>query len=251
MFLGVLALAYWLLIFVTINVFDLKIFREKLTELFAFSILGILALIAASFLFNIVSNLTIIADSVHKDTKSEIAASKFHYGWYLISMPIVILLLFSGHWLTVKKKESLLLRNAEEITKKYEVDFNTLLDYKFSEKYLKTARNSLYLMSKFDEHFPEVSIVFQVSHKGKQLFVCFDSQSRWSEHDTNEETDHICRTGKNERAYMNKIFTNAEKLPPLFESNAGHYKLFYPVKQAGRTGVLVLSDYQRYGKIGS
>ena len=60
--LSFILLIYWIFVFVMVQVFNLKIFRQHITELFGFSILGIIALMAGSLILNIMLNLTRIAE---------------------------------------------------------------------------------------------------------------------------------------------------------------------------------------------
>lgn len=65
---SVIALCYWVFMFIVMNVFGLKVFRENLTETFYLSILGILALMFGALITNIMFNLTRIAEKHNSDT---------------------------------------------------------------------------------------------------------------------------------------------------------------------------------------
>ena len=53
---SIILLVYWVFIFIIAVVFGIKIFRENITEIFGFSILGILAILASSLIVNIMLN---------------------------------------------------------------------------------------------------------------------------------------------------------------------------------------------------
>nr|WP_174506740.1 hypothetical protein [Acinetobacter sp. Marseille-Q1620] len=59
---SIVLLIYWVFTFVLIQVFGLKVFREYMTNTFAMSILGIIALMAGALMLNIMFNLTRIAE---------------------------------------------------------------------------------------------------------------------------------------------------------------------------------------------
>ena len=59
---AVVLLVYWVFVLILTSVFGLRIFREHITEIFAMSILGILAVMAGALMLNIMLNLTRIAE---------------------------------------------------------------------------------------------------------------------------------------------------------------------------------------------
>jgi len=61
-FISVLALIYWIIIFITMEVFDLRVFKEHTTTTFYFSIMGILALMFGALIINVMFNLSRIAE---------------------------------------------------------------------------------------------------------------------------------------------------------------------------------------------
>ena len=100
---SIILLIYWVFIFITIEVFGLKIFRENLTETFYLSIVGILALMAGALIVNIMFNLTRIAQKHNQD--ESISKSGKRMGLiFLLSLPAIFLALFAGDYLTSKKK---------------------------------------------------------------------------------------------------------------------------------------------------
>ncbi len=56
---SIVLLIYWVFIFITIEVFGLKVFRENLTETFYMSVLGILALMTGALIINIMFNIQV------------------------------------------------------------------------------------------------------------------------------------------------------------------------------------------------
>ncbi len=72
---AILLLIYWIFIFISVEIFGLKIFRENISQTFAMSVLGIFALMAGSLMINVMFNLTRIAEKHNKDEITEINRS--------------------------------------------------------------------------------------------------------------------------------------------------------------------------------
>lgn len=66
-----LTLIYWAFVFLLITVFDLKIFRERMTETFFLSLLGIFAILGGALMLNVMSNLSKISTAVSSRNEPE------------------------------------------------------------------------------------------------------------------------------------------------------------------------------------
>ncbi|MEI1280532.1 hypothetical protein V6Z05_19535 [Leptospira venezuelensis] len=251
---GLLTLLYWVVAFITINVFGLRVFREKLTELFLISILGIFALIAGSFLLNIVTNLTIIADSAkeNKEVSSNSRKSQVKYFiLFLLSLILLIGFLFLGNYLTINKKRNLLERDAARLISEYHSEIELLAVYKFSKTYENKAAEILRIVSQVNDEFPTVKIIHRITHDSKNVLIAFDQETDWDKDSNYKETDFIYTSSREEKDYINSILDEGKELSPYFEADEGYYKLIYPIKIKNNIFFLLLTDYQRYGKIGS
>lgn len=103
-FAAVLALVYWVIIFITTQIFGLKIFKEIATATFNWSILGIIVLMFGALIINIMFNLSRIADRINKDSEViEKKSAKIKWFAFLISLPVIIIALFFGNYLSSKK----------------------------------------------------------------------------------------------------------------------------------------------------
>jgi hypothetical protein len=58
---SVIALIYWVFVFICVQVFGLKVFGENLAQIFGLSIVGLCTVLAGAICVNIMHNLTIIA----------------------------------------------------------------------------------------------------------------------------------------------------------------------------------------------
>ncbi len=64
---SIVLLVYWVFIFVSVEVFGFKVFRENISQTFAMSVLGIFVLMAGSSMINVMFNLTRIAQKHNLD----------------------------------------------------------------------------------------------------------------------------------------------------------------------------------------
>ena len=53
---SMLILIYWVFIYVSIEVFGFKVFRENITQVFMFSILGIFSILVGAIILNIITS---------------------------------------------------------------------------------------------------------------------------------------------------------------------------------------------------
>lgn len=248
-FWAVIALVYWIFIFSVITVFDLKIFREHITESFFMSVLGIFSLLGGALVLNVMSNLSKISASVGTQTEPSPLAGK--RTWWLLSFPIIFTLLFGGNSLSANHKEKLLVKSALSVIEQNPNYSKQFADYSFDANYIETTAKALRVAKKIDKNFPEVLVIQRDNIDQKPIFLGFnyyfndDIQKK-----APSKQDYIFSTGQDERTYLSSVFdgkTNAH----LFIKKKGSYELFYPVIDGNRRYVMYFSDYQRYGKIGS
>src|SRR5688572_22020421 len=87
---AILLLIYWVFVFISVEVFGFKVFRENLSQTFAMSVLGIFVLMAGSLMINVMFNLTRIAEKHNKDEIVEAKAVSKNLGWvFLLSFPLI------------------------------------------------------------------------------------------------------------------------------------------------------------------
>lgn len=245
-------LIYWVFVFISTQVFGFKIFREKISETFAMSILGLLALMGGSLIINVMFNLTRIAERHNRDEITNANFISKRLGWgFLLTFPIIFGFLFIGNYLTLQKKETLLINSAKSVVEKYPQKADILLNYQFDENWLTGMNDTLDMFRKTDKNFPEVLVIVKDSIDNDEVFLGFRNYTKTTDAQYQKtKRDFIFNTGKAERDYLNKVFDeNYSEIK--FSASDGKYELFYPVSKDGKKMVLYFSDFQRYGKLGS
>lgn len=249
---SIILLVYWVFIFVSIEVFGLKVFRENMTETFYLSVVGILALMLGALIINVMFNLTRIAEKHNQDDIKPSQTTSRKLGIIFgLSFPLVFGLLFVGDYFTSKKKEKMLIASAKSIIEKNPEKTSQLLKYSFDEKWIIESDDILDLYSKTDKNFPYVSVIVNDSIDKSQVILGFRGYyGKLNDTIQPIKKDFIHQTTNEEREYLNDVFyKNFNKV--RFSANDGRYELFYPHFKNGKKIVLYFSDYQRYGKIGS
>lgn len=156
------ALFYWVFAFLTITVFDLKIFRERMTEMFFLSLLGIFAILAGAIVLNVMSNLSkISAAAAPAPAASTQDKKKMSRGLIIVmvSFPLIVAALFGGSHLSAERKERLLVASAERLIAENQTSLAALANYRFSEEYVVQTEAALGVLNKIDRSFPELMVI--------------------------------------------------------------------------------------------
>lgn len=249
---SIILLVYWVFVFVSIEVFGLKVFRENMTETFYLSIVGILALMLGALIINVMFNLTRIAEKHNQDdTKTSKKASKRLGLIFGLSFPLIFGLLFGGDYLTSRKKEKMLIASAKSIIENNSEKTSQLINFSFDERWIIETNDILDLYSKTDKNLPYVSVLVSDTIDKSQVVLGFrDYYGKLNDTTQPIKKDFIQPTTNEEREYLNNVFyKNLDRV--RFSANDGRYELFYPHFKNGKKIVLYFSDYQQYGKMGS
>lgn len=251
---SIFLLIYWIFIFITMTVFGLKIFRENMTEIFYMSVMGIFAIMGGALITNVILNLSRIGDALSENRS--LAAStpqKFKHiplVVFLMSFPVIFLLLYTGDQISSKKKQAFLIKSAKTVIDNNAKEIAHLADYSFGKKYVKDAETILSRISRREKNFPSVSVVVADRIGDKQEFLDFSNYSRWRDFDKNTREDYIFTSSAIERDYLGQVFGGKTE-KTRFSAHDGFYELYYPVKAGGRIIVLYFTDRTQYGKLGS
>ena len=242
------ALFFWVITFLTITVFDLKIFREHMTGTFYLSILGIFAILGGAIVLNVMSNLSKISEAIaqkESGSASDPRISKAKIYIAVASVPVVISLLFLGNELSALKKKELLVSAAEAMVSENQKELRTLAAYEFGSAYIEEAAKILSVMRRIDENVPIAQVILPDTIGDKRVFLAFQSSKKAA-----EKVDFIYSSSKEDRAYLESVFSKGS-MEMRFLASGGNYELYLPVKVEDNLIVLYFSDFQRYGKYGS
>lgn len=249
---AIILLVYWVFTFIIIQVFGLKVFKENITESFYMSILGILALMFGALIINVMFNLTRIAEKHNQDENLNKSKRK-NTSWLLLAgFPIILLLLFGGDYFTSKRKEKLLIESATAIINNNVKNSAHLVDYAFTNKWLKKTDDILEILSATDKNFPHISIIVKDTIYQDDVFLSFSSYDQLYQNDTIPifKKNYLRRTTQQEREYLHEVFVEGSK-DYRYSSHDGTYELFFPYFKDQNKIIIYFSEYQRYGKFGS
>lgn len=203
-----IALCYWVFIFIVMSVFDLKVFRENLTEIFNLSILGILALMFGALIVNIMFNLTRIAEKYNSDTNGLKNNNKIILICFILLFPVIIILLFSGDYLSTKKRENILIQSAKSIVISNQNIIDGIINYEFKEEWIDNVSLKLKLLSKLDKNYKNISVIISDSIDGIPVFLIFDSYFFKKNVNGLRKVDFVFNSDMKEREYLEKVFKN-------------------------------------------
>ena len=252
---SIIALVYWVFVFISIEVFGFKVFRENMTHTFYLSILGILALMFGALIINVMFNLTRIAEKHNQDNNKIKKSSKKLWFLFIFSFPFLFALLWGGNFLTENNKKKMLIASAKSIIENNTEKSNVLVNYSFTTEWAEQTQDILKIISKTDKHFPNIKVIVADADtlEKSNIFLEFDSNICYYDNENNKElyakSYYISPTSQQERDYLNKVFYENDN-QIRFSSRNGNYELFFPYRKNENVIVLYFSDYQRYGKVG-
>ena len=208
-FSSIILLIYWVFIFIAITVFELKVFRENLTDTFYLSVFGILALMFGALIINIMFNLTRIAEKHNNDKINQTKkSSKRLIGLFILSFPILFAFLYCGDYLTSRKREKMLISSAQSIIESENKKSENLINYSFDKEWIIETADILNFYSSIDTHFPHVSVIVVDTLDNSTIFLGFHASAGISKNDTilPRKVNYIKNTTKEERGYLDEIF---------------------------------------------
>ncbi len=247
----VVLLIYWVFIFVCSTVFGFKVFRENVTEMFLLSILGLFTILFGAVILNIMFNLTAIAEknSGEKQKKPKKISRKM-VALFTGSLVVLFCLLYAGDLVTSRKKETYMVAAASSLVEEQKSIIHRLADYTFSREYIEKACRDISILSKVEEKFPQITVIVIDEIDGKKFLLAFSGYSGLAKYEKPKKADYILSTSREERRYLYSVLEgNVSRY--RFSADDGRYEVYYPVKTDNGNMVIHLSQYNRYGKIGS
>ncbi len=247
----IVLLMYWVFIFVSSTVFGFKVFRENMTEMFLLSVLGLFTILSGAIILNIMFNLTAIAErQLGIEKKKPKKISKMLVVAFIGSLVVIFCLLYAGDFVTSKKKENYLVAAASSLVEEQKSIIHRLANYTFSREYIEKASQDIKILRRVEEKFPQVTVIVADKIDGKKFLLAFSSYSGLSKNEEAKKADYILSTSSEERKYLYSVLAG-DISQHRFSANDGRYEIYYPVKTGKGNIVIHLSQYNRYGKIGS
>lgn len=250
----ILLLIYWTFTFISITVFDFKIFKENMTETFFMSVFAILAVLSGALIINLILNLSKISEALAEragTAPSKESGTHKRVVWGLLALfPVIFLFLYLGNLASSAKKRNRLESAAAMAVETNRSDIEKMGQYRFDLDYIQTTESVLARITKEEKFFPSATILVPDQIDGHPTILEFES---WRYHDKDNaptKVQFIRKCTPEERQYLNAVFRSAE-FKPRFSAYKGTYELFYPIKTARGVIVLFLSEHGNYGKIGS
>ncbi len=250
---SIVLLAIWVFAFVVIQSFDLKVFTKNLTELFGFSVMGILAVMLGALMVNIMLNLTRIADkhNIDNDTKK---ISKFAIIGIISIFPLIAGGLFLGDYISSAKVRNKAVVYMEKIADSQSFK-SKLAQYRFDKEWIKdiTLMMDDYTSQEMDG---DIEIILKDTIISKEEYLYFNTfhhRFNYLDDTTDLKMDDFefsfSRTNKNEKEYILKYLNGSPAEDDFFKSSSG-YDIYYPVSGAGKRALLHISIYERFGSVG-
>ncbi|UYZ85417.1 hypothetical protein MTZ49_07670 [Entomomonas sp. E2T0] len=252
-FIGIIAiicLIYWVFIFTSVTVFDLKIFRQRMTETFLLSIFGIITLMAGALMINIMFNLTRIAEKHNTDQQYPEKNLKKWLIILMVSFPLIFGLLVCAHQLSIYKRKEVLINSAHSVLENYPQYIQQIADYSFAESWINSTKQTLRVLSQTDSQLPHLIVIVKDQlDENSPVYLSFGDRY-YDENKQLTKIDYLFKTTKPQREYFDNVFKGQTK-DIRYEHKNSSYKLFYPYQYKDKTVIFLFSDYYSYGKLGS
>lgn len=247
-------LIYWIFVFILVQVFNLKIFRQHLSEIFALSITGIIALMAGALMLNIMFNLTRIAER-GSETDSPKKSKKIIV-LMILMFPVLAGVLFAGNHLSLQRRE----QAGQALVQQNVRGIQAAAQYRFTPEYIRQTSDYLKVVEQANTSFQRAVIIVPDEVDGNRVYLRIASDSGASDAVKNaaseaapllDKRNFLYRTETFEHDYLHNTFAQ-HLTQPYFAQRENNYFLYLPQQQDGKTtAILLLTDYYPYGKFGS
>jgi amino acid transporter len=247
---AVLTLVYWIISHLTVDIFRLRIFRETLTQTFDKSIIAIVALLFCALIINIMFNLSRIAEKNNTDFKMENKKISKRVVFFIASLPVLIICLFFGNYLSNKEVEKEVKQSAEKIIEQYRHEIqNILTSYTFEKDWIADTGGFLELATRLDHNFDRISVIIEDEINGNAFYLTFSNRVYHFRDDSiPNKIDFLQKYDLDEINFIEKVF-EGNITDKYFTTNNRSYHLFAPFEYNGKTMVLFFTDRRFYGSL--
>ena len=233
-------LIYWIFVFILVQVFNLKIFRQHLSEIFALSITGIIALMAGALMLNIMFKKIIVL--------------------MILMFPVLAGVLFAGNHLSLQRREQALQQAGQALVQQNVRGIQAAAQYRFTPEYIRQTSDYLKVVEQANTSFQRAVIIVPDEVDGNRVYLRIASDSGASDAVKSaaseaapplDKRNFLYRAETFEHDYLHNTFAN-HLTQPYFAQRENNYFLYLPQQHNGKTtAILLLTDYYPYGKFGS
>lgn len=281
---ALLMLLYWLFIMAVTQIFGLKVFARSITEAFAISLAGLLALMGGSLMLNVMLNLSRMAHSLEKGQPVQGSLSQGplplpaqsqsqRWGWlglamFLLSLGLIAAGLFAGDQYTRTQKKNRLMLTAAHLVQERQraLDQALSLPLQPSKSVLDGLSQQLMLLEQTERDVDAIQLLLPTQYRGEAVVIGIDKHQPWqhsgpveaaaNRHPVQGATAEVdvsellFSTTSEQRHWLDAAFEGRQPAP-LYQYEGSRYELFYPVRLGRDWAVLHFSDQQNYGKVSS
>lgn len=276
---ALMLLLYWLFIMAVTQIFGLSVFARSITEAFAISLAGLLALMGGSLMLNVMLNLSRMAHSleqgqpVHASPRPQpLPAKSPYWGWvgfgaFLFSLGVIAAGLFAGDQYTRTKKKNLLMHTAASLVQERQqsLDQALTLPLQPTRSTLTGLSQQLLLLEQTERHVDAIQLLLPMRYRGEAVVIGINKHQPWKHSGPLDTPAHhpagaamadvdvselLFGTTPEQRQWINDAFAGKQPAP-LYHYEGSRYELFYPVRLGPDWVILHFSDQQNYGKVSS
>lgn len=237
--------------FVVSTTFDLNVFAER-TSTFIFSFIGFSAvLIFCSAILNVSLNIGLIADSrLHeiKDPGQGFSLKRFGIAAFLL-VTLLVAFMFGGNYLSRMNEKNKLVGAAESVTRQYATSIDKIPAMLTDTTQFKELEPLIEFLAGQRQEFTWVEVITEGRYDGQLTYFQFDKYSNASVLKPGF-TSNFYKCDEHDCDYLEKFF-KGETTDIHFWMEDSHYKVYMPFTKGSKKFILLFTEQQRYGKVGS
>lgn len=236
--------------FVTSVTFDLSVFNKQASDFIISFIAFAAVLVICSAILNISLSIGIIADSKVEEVSGK-ESSFINKQFYMICLVIVVAFisfLFIGDFISRYEAEKNIVYEANDLIKRYDKSIDKIANSISDTSETDEIIEILYFLSQQKDNFQDIRLI-QGRKKDGQL-VFFEIVNYDHPEDVKDIEKKFYKCSKKDCEYLENFF-EGKTTEQYFWTEDSEYKLYSPFVKNGHRFVLLFSEYQRYGKIGT
>lgn len=237
--------------FIISMTFSLNVFTEKTSTFIITFMSSAFGLILCSAILNISLNISIIADSKVFEMQPG-AKTVINKKYILIFIGIIaclVIVLFAGDFITRYYEKSKLIRQADELTIRYDQSIKSIPSALRDTNIIEKIPETLKLLSNQSSSYNSVQIILSDTYDGQLTFISIDphdSEKKLKEKyfgNSFYKCDDDC-------SYLKEYFSGNTN-ESFFWTENSEYKYYKPFEIDGIKFILLFEEREQFGRIGS